>query len=313
MILKNCIRFFATNFLLVWKNLVFKSIALAISIFVFISFSREFIIFLSQAEFGESFNFLIYNLSTISIETISTHFATMFDSFINVMILELSAFIYSILGLILSLMIFTFLSGMAEATFCELIRHKMSNSTNVGFIGTFVGKLRVNFKFAVAYTCIYLPLNLGGLIISLSALSLIKLGAVWVFFAPIISIIIIIVISSIVLTALSWWPTLYVIQEISAWDAFKKSIQISKNRFKKYISDAIILVVGLLFINVVFGKYTFYISLIITIPLSYILSLIFKMIVCYNSQGMRYYIDDQIIVPKKFEQLDQLCDAKSVI
>ena len=67
-------------------------------------------------------------------------------------------------------------------------------------------------------------------------------------------------------------------------------------------------------INFVCARYTYGVALLVTLPMTIVFYNIFNMVVYYESQGMRYYIDSSTIVKtKEFAEQDSAEDAKLVI
>ena len=110
-----------------------------------------------------------------------------------------------------------------------------------------------------------------------------------------------------------WIPTM-VVMNYGVLKSLKVSIKNAFRIFSRVFSSSIGIVLTIIIINIVFGLFTFMAGLLISVPASYLLFSIFGMVVTYESQGMRYYVDVcNVVTPKKRERSDKLNNMKYVL
>ena len=92
--------------------------------------------------------------------------------------------------------------------------------------------------------------------------------------------------------------------------AFKNSFR----RFGRTFGGAVGVVLVMIILNGLLGVFTFLVGLLISIPMSFMLYSSYGMIVTYEAQGMRYYVDIyNVITPKKKENSDKLSEMKYIV
>ena len=111
----------------------------------------------------------------------------------------------------------------------------------------------------------------------------------------------------------AWIPTMVVLNYNSS-KSFRVGLKLTCKRFNRVFPSAIGIVLTILVLNLVMGLFTFFVGLIISIPVSFLLVATFGMVVVYEGQGMRYYVDVyNVITPKKKEVSDRFKDMKFVV
>ena len=101
-----------------------------------------------------------------------------------------------------------------------------------------------------------------------------------------------------------------VVFNISPIASFKKAMKGISRRFFKVFSVIFVLT----FFTTLFTFMMTSFSLIAFIPLLSVLISMLEMVMFFESQSMRYYVDlDSIISPKKLEQYDKIKKVKNII
>ena len=92
--------------------------------------------------------------------------------------------------------------------------------------------------------------------------------------------------------------------------SFKKGFKAISRRYFRVLSSIFVII---FFVGVVAIMFTT-ISLIALIPLASVAILMLEMVVFFDSQGMRYYVDlETIVSPKKLEECDKFNKVKNII
>ena len=101
------------------------------------------------------------------------------------------------------------------------------------------------------------------------------------------------------------WTPVLVMHKIKASKALNDALYNVSNRFWRTLSDSVVFVLLAFVINYAFAKFSFGVTLIITIPATVVLFCIFQMVVYFSILGQRYYIDNEVIITsQKIEMHD---------
>ena len=65
--------------------------------------------------------------------------------------------------------------------------------------------------------------------------------------------------------------------------------------------------------NLIVSVFSFFAGIIFTIPISYVIICLFKIVAFYESNGMRYYVGDSIRTPLKKGEQDKIEKLKYIV
>ena len=314
MMLRNAARLLVTNFSLTWKNLLYRLIILGICGALVAWAVQPIVDLLASTSFFSDVSDFILNWANYQFAERMAEIAGFIAVLGNTIIASFAQIVGSVIALCLIFVLYHFFVYVAEVASCEVIRGYMSSYTKFGFTSSLVRKLGGAGKLSLCKLLFAVPCTIVILVVMFFTCHLATLGELWLFFAPCLLILTITILWSIQITLFACWAPSLVSHEIGAWKSFAKGNNALKRNFFPIYSNALVLALAILVINMLCAQVTFFISLIITLPATYLLLAAFEMVVYFESQGMRYYVDSQnIISPKKFEQQDTPKKAKNII
>ena len=110
-----------------------------------------------------------------------------------------------------------------------------------------------------------------------------------------------------------WMPSIAVLDN-NAVSALKQNFSCIKRNFLNIFSTSLLLVILSVVINLLCAVFTLASALIVTIPATAFLFVVFQMVSFFSTQGMRFYVyPDMFISPKRFEEQDNIEKIKNLI
>ena len=211
--------------------------------------------------------------------------------------------------------LFSFVSGFCFMPVCGVLYHSMCSNTKTSFFDSFAIYFKKNLKYSLMNLVINLPLRL-------LSLYLVAKIMIWsnvlsdglLFLAPSVACFVYIVLSSVRITLTSGWVPSQVTMNNGTISGLVDGFKASKRRLVNIFSNAVGLLVSVVFINMFSLVCTFGIGLIISIPISCLWYATFGMVSYYSCSGMKYYVDAyNIISPKKREMSENVSSLKYFI
>ena len=312
MMFKNSIKLLMSNFSSVWKLLLYKIIVIAIVVGLFCA-TLNFLNTLTTITqlTNNIFTFLSScNFSTTPLDILANLF-NVGQSLYNV-VLEMIAEMPYVFAYILALIfvILPFLWHLSDVAVSETLYGYMSSQTKYGFMGALVRKLNTASLYALIFTVIVLPFNVIFIAGFVKILLLSSIGGLLLYFLPFLLILYTIIYFSLRTTLLSGWVPAITVNNCNAITGFKKGLKALLRRFFRVWSTSIVIMLAFMGFVSFFGSFGFFVAL----PVACLLISIFGMVMFFESQGMRYYVDmDTILTPKKLEQTDKINKLKNLI
>ena len=312
MMFKNTLRLSFSNFSNTWKILLYKIIVI-LCVLGLTSVAGWNIIntLINNGFFAEVkvlMQGLMFNISFINIYTmLSEALKLLTNILINNGLMVQACLILG--GFLVG---FFYVSGLISLAVTNVISAYMSSCAKFGMSNTYVSSLKKSFFVQIFRTIIYLPIIVGTLLLTLTVYE--ALIGVSVFLALFVSTLIIIVLFSLFITVFCGWLPALAVHDCNGLVALIKGFKAVSRRFWKTFSTALAIVVCLLAVNLFALSFTFGVGLLITLPLTELIIIIFGTVMYYGANGMRYYTDPNTIVDtKKLEQQDSVFKAKNII
>ncbi len=311
MMFKNSVKLFIANFSVFWKLLLYKIIAIGICVLLLIpTFSSWGHVLNSVDFFAGLGNFA----NTTMFSSVTSFFEQLFilvDTFLKAVSLLLSynlfAFIYSTFVV---LFILPFLMELSAIPTGEGIYSYMASLSKSSFVGTLIAKMGKSMLYSLLRTLCVLPfIALMGVTLYYM-LSLITIDSLWAVFVPVLVIIYFSVMTALMITFFSGWMPATVVFDVSPVKGMKKGFKAVFRRFFRVFSSILMIIIITTMFTFMFTTF----SLIILVPLCSVCVVMLEMVMFFESQGMRYYVDlDSIVTPKKLEQCDKFKKVKDII
>ncbi len=294
MIYKNSMKLLSSNFSLVWKHLAYTLIRLAIIIGLVLLVSHPIVKLLRLEGFA-------YSLKVIG-ENLYTNFPAFFSSIKNAVLIfcdiiyaHMSQVWYSVILFFICIFgVNTFLKNAGKYVLSFVAHNKFTSLSKCGYMHTFITKFKDIFAYSAGRLIIDFPfmaLKLLYFIAYIMVLDNLILSFV--------GISILIIVGTITSAAQFSLCHNFAAEKIINGNGAIKSVTSAFNNGKDYwrvFSNGIIVVLTIIVVNAVIGVFTVGAGLLITVPASMVLSVIYELVSYYCVRNQRYYLSPSIIV-----------------
>lgn len=316
MLYKNSLKIMLSNFDIVWKTILYYAF-----LFLFVGVLGFFCInpvykILEQSGFVENVINTYFNfLTNLNFTELLASLDDLIMQLASILKHNLSTVWINFAGLgFVVILVRAYLSNLTIMSSCNSLHYYMGSMNKHGFYMSFRETFGINLKAQFCYLLLNIPCDIIFWIIAFFCLKLFGIS----FWFTILAIVVFFTFVCCFCALkhclfISWIPTIVVLN-YGIFKALKISIKNSFRIFGRVFSNAVGLVLTLIFINFFMGIFTFSLGLIITVPISYLFVSVFGMVVTYEGQGMRYYVDVyNVITPKKKEIGDTLKAMKYIV
>ena len=294
MIYKNSMKLLTSNFSFVWKQLAYTLIRLAIILGLTVLVSKPILDLLASQGFIDSLATMWGSVYTNTAQVFATSKETI-NKFFEIIIGNISSiWFYLILFFIVVVVINTFLKNVGKYTLTYVAHSNFTSLNNCGYAHSLVSNLGKICKYSLIKMLLDLPFAAIKVVFLLAYCSVLNN----------------IVLSVVGISLLIIMYTLVYALQIALYHAtavqlisnniipFKSIFKTYKKQkdFSKVFSNAIIVVLTIIIANAIFGIFSVGAGLLITIPASMVLTVIFELISFYSITGQRYYLSPTIIV-----------------
>ena len=301
---KNSMKLLTSNFSFVWKQLAYNIVRLAIIIGLVVAVSNPIVKVLVQNNLPEKF--------ANAWQLIYTNFGEFLHELKQTIVLftqtiseNMASIWYSIcLFFFVVLFVNNFLKNFGKYAMTDVAQNCFTSLNKKGFCQSLISNFGAASKYALAKFLLDLPFDfLKMLFISIYCMALDS-----------------VVLAIFGLSALAIMYTITFALQISFYNsiaiemiggrknpfaAILRGYKSTKDFFKNY-SNAIVIVLTIILVNVIVGVFTFGAGLLITLPASNILVIIFELISYYGGVGQRYYLSTTIIVDPNAEKINKI-------
>lgn len=316
MIFKNSIKILFSNFNIVWKTLVYLLLVFLLTgIGAYFSLRPIYELLVSSG--------LIEAISDIYTSFItSLNLAQLLMSTSDLLATIWSVITSNIASIWLSIVCFVFIvfvfrsiaTSLVVMANCECLHYYMGSMNRASYFHEFGSVLGKNIKAQLCYYLVSLPVKIVIIGICYLECMLVGGGLIQAIFTVFFVMLTFVVLTALKYTMFSTWIPTMVVMNYGVFRALGAAIKLSFRKFGRIFACAIGVVLVIYFVNVFFGLFTFFVGLLITIPASYLFYCVFGMVVLYDCQGMRYYVDVyNVISPAKKEKSDKLKQMKYIV
>lgn len=291
---KNTMKLMASNFMLVWKQLLYLLICFMIFILSTYSTLNPIIELLKENNIIEEFKSMIdsvYNtpsafaleLSSVlkhSINVIFSNFGSIWDNLV--------AFI------LLGVLVPYILVQMSFYNITSILYQKLSMNMNVNYIQNGVRLLKSSLVFAFSSIVIGLPF-LFIIVLLFEIYLALAYSTITAIFGLILLAALLIVTISMQISFYTYFFGYMMEYDANPLVAFGKSLINVLRHFGKVLSQSVILTLTIIFVNGFIALFTFFSGLFVTIPATFVLLSIYYLVVYFNMKGERYYLSANMI------------------
>ncbi len=311
MIFKNSLKLFVANFSVFWKLLLYKIVAIGVCALLLIPTYSAWVDALSSVHFGQLLTDFAANTVFINAASFLKNLFYVFNAFTDSLSVLFSANAFALIySAVVVLFVLPFLFGLASVPAGENLYSYMASLNRSSFMANFVSKLKTSALYSILRTLIWFPFKVifavGVYYILYSA----TLEGIIIVFSPILMVVFIVGMLSLMTTLFSGLMPATVVFNILPTKAFKKSFKAVYRVFPRVLSS--LLVIFFLGVMLLFMMTAY--SLIVLVPLTVVAVIMLEMVMFFESQGMRYYVDlDTIVAPRKLEHRDKFKKVKDII
>ena len=311
MMFKNSLKLFVANFSLFWKLLFYKLISIGICILLLIPVISSWAHCLEEVGFISILVEFATKTGFSSMAALFNNLFVLIDTFVKGMGVLLSYNAFALIyACVIVFVLMPMLFGLSSIPTGEGLYAYMASLTKSSFVATYISKIKTSLIYSslrkvIALTFIFV---MGTVLYFL--LSLTQVGGLLQIILPTIILVFVALAVSLYLTTLCGWMPATVVFNKRPIQSFKQGFKSISRRYLKVLSCIFVII----FAVGVFAMMFTTISLIALIPLASVSILMLEMVVFFESQGMRYYVDlETIISPKKLEECDKLNKVKNII
>lgn len=308
MMFRNSARLLFTNFDKMWKLLVYHILSIGLT-FGFIAIFYKDYLSIAQYAYNETGLASVFQSGTIIGSGIAKAL-TLIADFVIVFFKQLFATnIWK--GIYFVFMAFYFLPvllNIGKYVTCEMMYGYMSSCRKQSFTGTFLKTLGSSIVYSLIKVIYSLPFN-ALIVLSMWGLTRVD-NPVFDYIMPFAFVILPALLMAFKALFNAGWAPAKVVYNHNIFSSFTIGIRAVFRKVAAVFSTTFIFYLLAIVISMILGAYSIIIILPIMSPMIYI----FEMVMFFSSQGMRYYIDaDNIISPKKLEEIDKIEDAKYLL
>lgn len=316
MLYKNSIKILLSNFNIVWKSMLYYFLVFAVNIFLIIlCINPVYKLLLNSGFINNCIDVYGDFLTSLNLTELFSSISNLFNAFCDIIVNNISSYWFYFLSLaVIVFFLKTILCNLTIMVSSNSLHYYMSSLNKHGFFTSFSETWGKSLKVQVIYVFLALPVKLFQLVLFILTLKLFN-----IYFWLSVLAIILIIFEFVLFTALKyvlfagWIPTI-VVMNYSPMKALKVSLKNTFRIFPRALSNAIGIVITIIIINVLMGPFTLMVGFLLSIPISYMLYSTFGMVLLYECQGMRYYVDIyNVISPQKRERSDKFKKMKFVV
>jgi hypothetical protein len=307
MIFRNTIRLLLTNFSNVWKVLLYYVICISLSLCVCYFLASPIIAKLVEAqifvEFGQAFG----GLFSRPFQASATIFEQLFAKVVEVLTTNIQfRFNYIFLGVWI-LFIFPLTFDFAQLASGEVLYGFMTSQVQYSWTGRFIKNIGKSVLYSVLRYCAVLVFNVvafGGIYYTIKFASA---GDIRFAFLSMCVFALVIVTLALKQALFSCWMPSIAVLDKNVASAVTQNFACVFRNFWNIFSTSLLLVILSIVINLLCAVFTLSVALVITIPATAFMFVVFQMVSFFSTQGMRFYVyPDMFISPKRFEEQDNI-------
>lgn len=255
-----------------------------------------------------SFESMIF---TLNFEKLFLTVDNVVKNFINIISAN-GLVLQAILCGIFVIILVSFLETYEKVALHQNVYGYMSSLTKYGFTNSYISNFGKASLVGIASLITILPLNLiiwVGAYLMVSSLYA-KIGV----FAIILTFLLLILIVSLKNTFFAGWLPAIIVNNQSVFKSLKLGFIAAIRKFFKAYSSFLVFTVGVFMLNILALALTAGVGLLITLPLTTLMTILLGEVMYFEALGMRYYVDSEhIISPKKLEERDSFAKVKDII
>ncbi len=317
MILSDTIRILGRNHYLLWKLVLYILVCILMVSGLAMAICTPLISELSRLGFWNDLwglvNSLTFNFSADSIFTSVYEFLVNTGALIANNLSTVLPFLI-VFSLILCLG-FKFTIGLVELPLADCVYNTMASNSRFNLGASFVKNLKASVKLQLSKLCVVLPVEIIFVALSTSVLFLYAFDVAWLnVLVPLIWAFVVIVLITIKYTLFALWTPAKAIFEYGSWRSLRKAFSSLRGNVCAMFGRTLLLTIACFILNGLMIMFTYMVGLIVTLPLSLFVFIVYGLVMTFYLNGLRFYVrEKEIITPKKKENWERVSSIKDFI
>lgn len=309
--LKNTCKILFCNLTTTWKILLYKLIVFICVLGLTSFFIMPIINILNKENFfGQVFEVIHSSTFTISFQNFLVGVKQGLFDFWNI-VSSYGLEVVTVISICCVVIVYYFFSELYHLSVADCISGYMSSYARYSFVTSFVGNLSKSILFCLVKLIVSLPLTI---LICVSSVLIFCALSQFLTLATLITVCYTILMISLKNTFLCGWETAICVHNCGIFKALGKSIKANSKKFFKIFSDNVIISLFVFITNMCMIFFTVGAGLVVALPLTSMLLIVYSCVCYFDNTGMRYYLDsNNIYTPKKLEEKDKFSKVQNII
>ncbi|MBE5735887.1 MAG: hypothetical protein E7356_00815 [Clostridiales bacterium] len=316
MLFKNSIKVLISNFNLVWKMILYFLLGVLACSGLLALFLNPVIRLIEDAGFFEKLIDLYSSfITSLNLSVALQNLSIILDDAWEFFVSNISQVWWNIVcsGVVV-FFLSVFYQSLSHLAVCNSLHLYIGSLTKQGFFASFADVFVKNLRLQISRYLVGLPLSLIYMGLFLASLKMFRHTVYLDLLAVFVIVVGFVVLMAFKMVLFSAWAPTMTVMNYGVFKSLRVALKMNFRRFGRVFSSSIAIVLGIVVLNMFLGLFTFFVGLILSIPVSFIMYNAFGMVCVYEGQGMRYYVDIyNVITPNKKEISDKLNDMKYII
>ena len=310
MIFRNTVRLLLTNFSNVWKALLYYLICIVLTFAVCWTIASPIIAKLTEANVFSNFINLLNSFFS-SPKGVVYSLDEIINTAWNVLTTNIQFRFNYIFLIVWVVLVFPFTLDLAQLAFGEVLYGYMTSQVKYSFSGRYIKNIGKSCVYALVRYFVLLVFNVFAFALVVGVIKIATMGSILHLFLALVMLSFLVCFVTFKHAIFSCWMPAIAVLNCNPFKALKYNFKCVFRKFFSIYSNYLTLVITAIAINVMFCVFTLSISLIVTLPLTAFVFVIFQMVSYFSSQGMRFYVyPDMFITPKKIKEQETIKKLK---
>jgi len=316
MIFKNTFKLLFSNFSLTYKVLIYKLIVLLLALGLAGTIGVPFLMHLTEVGFFKNVvDQILLMFENINLGNVFIGFKNIFlitlDLFKN---LDINLLFNAVLSIIVFILTYGIIGSFSELSVIDCLNGNLSSKTKLSFFKSLISKMFKSILMVLIKFIISIPYLISiFLILYFGFTSFDAFGDIAKMLIPTLMFLAFVIFTGIHLTLITGFAPSIIVNDEGVFKGLFIGFKAIKKKFFKVLSTSIMIVLILTILNLICAVFSFFAGIIFTLPISYVVICLYKIVAFYESNGMRYYVGDTIRTPLKKGEQDKIKKLKYIV
>jgi len=316
MIFKNTFKLLLSNFSLTYKVLIYKLIVLLLALALAGTIGMPFLMYLGDTGFfAYVVEQLVLMFQNINLGNVFIGVKNIFITIINLFsTLDTNLLINAILSIAIFVLVYGLIGNFTELASIDCLNGNLSSKTRLSFFKSTVSKMFKSLLMTIIKFVISLLYLIAVFVVFYYGFTLFDTASdITKILIPAGMFLSFVLFTGIHLTLITGFAPSIIVNDEGVFNGLIIGFKAIKKKFFKVLSTSIMIVLILTILNLIVAVFSFFAGIIFTLPISYVVICLFKIVAFYESNGMRYYVGDTIRTPLKKGEQDKINKLKYIV